>query len=314
MNSLDSLRAGVEIEFPPDGLRKRLDAKRPLRIKLGFDPTAPDLHLGHAVVLRKLKDFQKAGHEVTVIIGDTTAMIGDPSGRNKLRPPLTREKIEENSRTYLAQLRLILDVSKIQVRMNSEWFREMTMDNILGLLSHCTVQQMLQRHDFSQRMAAGTPINLHELLYPIMQAYDSVKIDADIEIGGSDQLFNCKIGKDLQERFGKPGQVVLCMPLLLGLDGVEKMSKSKDNYVGLIDAPNDIFGKLMSISDALLPNYVQLASTWTPEEQTSRLQELANHKFMEVKMALAWHIVSIFHDQAAATAAARWFDLKISTS
>jgi tyrosyl-tRNA synthetase len=311
MNSLDSLTAGVEIEFPPDGLRKKLEEKRPLRVKLGFDPTTPDLHLGHAVVLRKLKEFQEADHEVTVIIGDTTAMIGDPSGRNKSRPPLTREQVQANSKTYLDQLGLVLDVSNIQVRMNSEWFRGTTLDDTLRLLSHCTVQQMLHRNDFSHRIAVGTPINLHELVYPVMQAYDSMKMDADVEIGGSDQLFNCKVGKELQESFGKPGQVVLCMPLLVGLDGVEKMSKSKGNYVGLTDAPNDIFGKLMSVSDALLSAYVRLASTWTFEEQNFKLQELANHNSMEVKMALARHVVSIFHDEAAAGAAARWFDVNI---
>ena len=289
------LLANVAIAEPEDGLAEKLKVaeaeNRPLRVKLGFDPTAPDLHLGHAVVLQKLRDFQLAGHTIVVIIGDFTASIGDPTGRNKLRPPLSDAEIRENAETYLAQLGKVVDIDRVEVRRNSEWHGALSAADILRLMAKVTVAQVMTRDDFRRRFADGLPIHLHELLYPILQGYDSVMIDADIELGGTDQLFNNLMGRHLQETLGKPGQAVITMPLLVGTDGSDKMSKSKANYVGLTDAPEDMFGKLMSISDAMLPNYIDLTGSFADDERRAMRSSLeAGENPMVIKKRLAENV------------------------
>ena len=297
---------------PAEGLKDKLALvkceRRPLRVKLGFDPTAPDLHLGHAVVLRKLREFQEAGHKIIVIIGDFTASIGDPTGRNKMRPPLSREDINVNAETYLHQLGKVIELDKVEVRRNSEWHDKLNLRDTIALMSNVTTAQILQRDDFKKRFSDGVPIHLHELLYPILQGYDSVAIDADIELGGTDQLFNNLMGRHLQQSRGKPGQIVITMPLLVGLDGSEKMSKSKANYVGLTDAPHDMYGKIMSISDAMLGHYLELTTTFPKEETDALLATITDGKNpMTVKHMLARNIVKIYHGPAAAEAAAGHF-------
>lgn len=303
----------IKITVPKDGLVRKLSLGRPLNIKLGFDPTAPDLHLGHAVVLRKLRQFQDAGHNVIVIIGDFTARIGDPSGRNKTRPPLTENKIQENARTYVLQLSKVLDSTKLTIRSNSEWFHDMDLAGVLTLLSSVTLAQMMQRNDFGERFREGRSIALHELVYPVMQGYDSVMIEADVEIGGTDQLFNCMVGKTMQESMGRGSQVVVCMPLLRGTDGKEKMSKSKNNYIGLTDSPVNMFGKIMSVPDDVIAEYLELAARFDNVAKQKILESLragvANP--MEIKKMVAANVVAVYHDNVSAQIAQQNFETKV---
>lgn len=307
---LHIIQSGTYEIKPLDGLKKKLEKGKPLTIKLGVDPTSPDLHIGHAVPLRKLRQFQDLGHNVTLIIGDGTALIGDPSGRNSTRPQLSKEQIQANAETYMAQAMKILDPEKTTIRHNSEWIFDLDLAGLLQLLSHFTVARILERDDFNNRYHSQLPIALHEFLYPVMQAYDSVVIDADVELGGSDQLFNLLAGRELMEKLGKEPQICLTMPLLEGTDGVRKMSKSYGNYVGLTDAPNDMFGKVMSIPDEMMTKYFRLAST-LPVGEIDKIEEgLANGTLHpnKVKRALARNIVAAYHSDAEAQEAEEAFD------
>ena len=284
-------------------LLEKLKLGRPLRAKLGVDPTAPDLHLGHTVVLEKLRQFQELGHQAVLIIGDFTAQIGDPSGRSKTRPPLEREEILANAETYTAQAFKILDKEKTEVVFNGEWFNKMTFVDVIRLNSKVTMQQMLQREDFKNRIAKNQEVRLHEIQYPIVQGWDSVEVRADVEMGGTDQLFNILVGRDLQKEQGQPGQVVMTLPILEGLDGVQKMSKSLDNYVGVAEAPGEMFGKIMSISDELMGRYYTLL--------LGEAMDAAAHP-MEMKKSLAERVVSRYHDDAAGAAARADWDTRFS--
>jgi tyrosyl-tRNA synthetase len=275
---------------------------RPLQVKLGLDPTAPDIHLGFAVVLRKLRQFQDLGHEVVIIIGDYTALIGDPSGRSTTRPMLSSAEIEANGRTYVAQLAKVLDPEKTIIRFNSEWLGKLSFADLVGLASKMTVAQVLQREDFANRFKDGQPISLHELLYPLAQAYDSVAIHADIEMGGQDQTFNNLAGRALQKELGQEPQVVLLMPLLVGLDGVKKMSKSLGNYVGISEPPAEMFGKLMSLSDELMPMYFELCTDVSMDEVAALTSSAETHP-REAKKRLAREIITLYHGAEAAQAA-----------
>ncbi|MEF9942669.1 MAG: tyrosine--tRNA ligase, partial [Burkholderiaceae bacterium] len=255
----------VESEFAQK-LAKSYATGKPLRCKLGLDPTAPDIHIGHTVVLNKLRQLQDLGHTVIFLIGDFTASIGDPSGRNATRPPLTREQIEVNAKTYLDQASLVLDRSKTEIRYNSEWCDTLGTAGMIKLAAHYTLARLLEREDFAKRYAEQAPIAMHELLYPLMQGYDSVALEADLELGGTDQRFNLLVGRELQRHYGQAPQCILTMPLLVGLDGVEKMSKSKGNYIGITEVPNEMFGKAMSISDALMWDWYDLLSLRSNDE------------------------------------------------
>ncbi|HMC17006.1 MAG TPA: tyrosine--tRNA ligase [Albitalea sp.] len=281
----------------------------PLRIKLGLDPTAPDIHVGHTVVLNKMRQLQDLGHEVIFLIGDFTSMIGDPSGRNTTRPPLSREQIEANAQTYYKQASLVLDPSKTEIRYNSEWSDPLGARGMIQLAAKYTVARMMERNDFSERFKAGTPISVHEFLYPLMQGYDSVALKSDLELGGTDQKFNLLVGRALQAEYGQEPQCILTMPLLEGLDGVEKMSKSKGNYIALTDPPNEMFAKLLSISDTLMWRYFQLLS-FRPVIEIERFKaEIANGRNpKDVKVLLAKEITTRFHSAAAAEAAETDFD------
>lgn len=309
---LHIIQSGTDTIVPQDLLLEKLKRGTALNIKLGVDPTAPDIHLGHAVPLRKLRQFQDLGHHVTLIIGDGTALIGDPSGRNSTRPQLTREQIAVNAQTYVDQAFKILDSEKTTLRYNSEWILDLKMEDLLKLISNFTVARILERDDFHKRYTGGLPIALHEFLYPVMQAYDSVVIKADVEIGGSDQLFNLLAGRELMEKMGMEPQVALTLPLLEGTDGVRKMSKSYGNYIGLTDEPNDMFGKVMNIPDELMVKYYRLAST----ESVAKIDEIEAGLAADelhpnkVKRALARNIVAAYYDEAAAEAAEADFDLK----
>ena len=283
----------------------------PLRIKLGLDPTAPDLHLGHTVVLNKMRQLQDLGHTVIFLVGDFTSMIGDPSGRNTTRPPLTREQIEANAQTYYAQASLVLDPSKTEIRYNSEWSDPLGARGMIQLASHYTVARMMERNDFSERFKAGTPISVHEFLYPLMQGYDSVALRSDLELGGTDQKFNLLVGRALQSEYGQEPQCILTMPLLEGLDGIEKMSKSKNNYIGITDAPNHMFAKLLSISDTMMWKYFTLLS-FRPEDEIARLKHETEtgRNPKEAKVMLATEITARFHGAAAAQAAEADFALR----
>ena len=299
---LHIIKSGTHEIVPEDLLLKKLKKGTPLNIKLGVDPTAPDIHLGHAVPLRKLRAFQDLGHQVTLIIGDGTALIGDPSGRNSTRPQLTREKIEENAQTYVDQAFKILDPDKTTLVHNADWLLTLNLEGLLKLASNFTVARILERDDFHNRYTGGLPIGIHEFLYPIMQAYDSVQIKADVELGGTDQLFNLLAGRELMEKMGMEPQVCLTLPLLEGTDGVQKMSKSYGNYIGLTDEPGEMFGKVMSIPDELMIKYYRLAST-LPVDQIDRLEaELASGDAdpNQVKRALGRNIVAAYHDEQAA--------------
>ncbi len=283
----------------------------PLRAKLGLDPTAPDIHLGHVVVLDKLRELQDLGHTVIFLIGDFTSMIGDPSGRNTTRPPLTREQIEANARTYYAQASLVLDDSKTEIRYNSEWSDPLGARGMIQLASRYTVARMMERDDFSKRFKAGTPISVHEFLYPLMQGYDSVALNADLELGGTDQKFNLLVGRSLQAEYGQEQQCIMTMPLLEGLDGVEKMSKSKGNYIGLTEPANEMFAKLMSIGDELMWRYFALLS-FRGVDDIARLkaQTDAGRNPRDAKVLLAKEITTRFHGAAAAEAGELDFNLR----
>lgn len=300
-----AITAGAVNVFPREELVDRLAAGRPLRVKLGVDPTAPDIHLGHTVALTKLRRCQDLGHQAVLIIGDYTARIGDPSGRSVTRPPLSHEEIERFAATYEAQVFKVIDRSRTEIRRNSEWFQDFRLDDVLRLVSQMTVARMLERDDFQQRYSAGTPIGLHEFLYPLMQGYDSVVVRADIEVGGTDQTFNLAVGRDLQRAAGQPGQIALLMPLLEGVDGVQKMSKSLGNHIGITDPPEEMYGKLMSISDTLMRRYVALLSTAAPE-LLEALDGGGLHP-MEVKKRLAAELVARYHGEDAAAHAEAFF-------
>jgi tyrosyl-tRNA synthetase len=295
----------IESEFAHKLARAEQTGK-PLRVKLGLDPTAPDLHLGHTVVLNKLRQLQNLGHQVIFLIGDFTSMIGDPSGRNVTRPPLTREQIETNATTYFRQASLVLDAERTEIRYNSEWSDPLGARGMIELASRYTVARMMERDDFTKRYKSGTPISVHEFLYPLMQGYDSVALNADLELGGTDQKFNLLVGRELQKQYGQEQQCILTMPLLEGLDGVEKMSKSKNNYIGITEAPNMMFGKLMSISDQMMWRYYELLSFRSLQDIAQLKAEVdAGKNPRDAKVALAQEIVTRFHSaQAAADALA----------
>ena len=283
--------------------------KTPLRIKLGLDPTAPDIHLGHTVVLNKMRQLQDLGHTVIFLIGDFTSMIGDPSGRNATRPPLTKEEIAINAQTYYQQASLVLDPSKTEVRYNSEWCDPLGARGMIQLAAKYTVARMLERDDFTKRYKGGIPISVHEFLYPLMQGYDSVALKSDLELGGTDQKFNLLVGRELQKEYGQEAQCILTMPLLVGTDGVDKMSKSKNNYIGISEAPGEMFGKLMSISDELMWSYFTLLS-FKPLAEIAKMKEevLSGRNPRDFKVALAQEIVTRFHDASASEKALEDFN------
>jgi tyrosyl-tRNA synthetase len=307
--ALELIKRGCDELIVEEELAKKLATGRPLRIKLGLDPTAPDLHLGHTVVINKLKHFQDLGHQVQFLIGDFTGMIGDPTGKNQTRPPLSREQIEQNSQTYRAQVFKILDPQKTQVLYNSEWSDKLGAEGMIRLASRYTVARMLERDDFGKRFRASQPIAIHEFLYPLMQGYDSVAMKADVELGGTDQKFNLLVGRELQKDFGQEPQCILTMPLLEGLDGVNKMSKSLGNYVGIAEPPREIFGKLMSISDTLMWRYIELLS-FEPNAtlRAWREQVAGGRNPRDIKVVFAKEIVARFHGAAAAAAAEQEFE------
>jgi tyrosyl-tRNA synthetase len=308
------ITAGDAVITPKDGLVAKLQGSasrgRPLRVKMGVDPTAPDLHLGHAVPLRKLRQFQDLGHQVVLIIGDGTAQIGDPSGRNSTRPQLSAEQIKANAKTYTDQAFKILDRSKTELRFNSEWINALDLPALLQLMSKFTVARILERDDFTNRYNNKQPISLHEFLYPVMQAYDSVMVEADVELGGTDQLFNLLAGRELMEKSGLEPQICLTLPLLEGTDGKLKMSKSYGNYIGITDAPADMFGKTMSIPDQIMPRYLYLASSFPVERSEQIIADVAAGKLhpMDAKRQLARNIVESYYDAAAAQAAEAEFN------
>ena len=307
-----SLRGCDELLPEADWLRKLARSEAtgsPLRIKLGLDPTAPDLHLGHTVVLNKMRQLQDLGHQVIFLVGDFTSMIGDPSGRNTTRPPLTREQIEDNAKTYYAQAKLVLDPARTEIRYNSEWSDALGARGMIQLAAQYTVARMMERDDFSKRFKANTPISVHEFLYPLMQGYDSVALKADLELGGTDQKFNLLMGRHLQQEYGQEPQCILTMPLLEGLDGVEKMSKSKNNYIGITEPANTMFAKVLSISDELMWRWFMLLS-FLPEAQVAALKAevVGGRNPKDAKVMLAREIVTRFHSAAAADAAEQDFN------
>jgi tyrosyl-tRNA synthetase len=297
----------IEVISAPE-LVSKLATGRPLRIKLGMDPTAPDLHLGHTITLKKLRDFQRFGHTVIFLVGDFTAMIGDPTGRSETRKPLSPEQIKDNAETYRRQVSKVLDISQTEVRFNSEWMNQVDTRKLIEIAAKLSVARMLERDDFEQRLARQEPLFLHELLYPLVQGYDSVALKADVELGGTDQKFNMLVARDLQRAYGQPPQVVMTMPLLEGLDGVRKMSKSYGNYVAITDPAEDMFGKIMSIPDKLMVRYFELLTEAGPEE-ISAIKSSAIHP-MAAKKRLATQIVKKYHDPAAAQAANAYFEAK----
>jgi tyrosyl-tRNA synthetase len=307
--ALEIIRRGCEELIIEEELARKLSSGRKLHIKLGLDPTAPDLHLGHTVVLNKLRHFQELGHQVQFLIGDFTGMIGDPAGKNQTRPPLTREEILENAKTYRAQMSKILDPDRTQVLFNSEWSDRLGAEGMIRLAARYTVARLLERDDFSRRFRAGQPIAVHELLYPLMQGYDSVAMKADVELGGTDQKFNLLVGRELQRDFGQEPQCILTMPLLQGLDGREKMSKSLGNYVGIAEPPEEMFGKLMSISDDLMWRYVDLLS-FAPAASVRAWREevAAGRNPRDIKALFAREIVTRFHGKTAADVAEAGFE------
>lgn len=294
------LRKGFSEIIREEDLRERLKLGRPLRVKAGFDPTAPDLHLGHTVLLRKMRHFQELGHDVIFLIGDMTGLIGDPTGRNLTRPPMTRDDIDRNAETYKSQVFRILDPEKTIVDFNSKWLRDMKFEDVIRLCSHYTVARILERDDFAKRYQEHTPISVHEFMYPLAQGYDSVALRCDVELGGSDQKFNLLVGRELQRAFGQAPQIVATVPLLEGLDGVEKMSKSKGNYVGITETPEEMFRKLMSIGDDLMFRYFELLT----DRSMAEIQQLRQAHPKETKMELAKLIISDFHSRADAERAA----------
>lgn len=307
---LTYLKKGLAELIREEDLRERIDKKgKPLRVKAGFDPTAPDLHLGHTVLLRKMKHFQDLGHTVIFLIGDTTAMIGDPSGRNATRPPLSREQIQANTETYKQQVFKILDPEKTELRFNSEWLDKMRFEDMVRLCSRYTVARILERDDFAKRYAAETPISVHELLYPLAQAYDSVALQCDVEMGGTDQKFNLLVGREIQKDYGQPQQIVATVPILEGLDGEKKMSKSLGNYIGITEPPDVMFRKVMQISDELMYRYYELLTDRSMAEIAAMRARVTNGDLhpMELKMALGRSIVTDFHSAADAQRAQETF-------
>jgi len=312
METLSKLKENVEIILPETGLEDKLKLakteNRQLIIKLGFDPTAPDLHLGHAVVLKKLKQFQDLGHQIVILVGNFTARIGDPTGKNKSRKPLSAADVQHNAETYLKQLSKIIDIDKVNIVFNSDWLDKLSFTEVIQILSKVTVAQLMHRNDFNKRFSENSPIGMHELMYPILQGFDSVEIKADIEMGGTDQLFNCTMGRQLQETFAMNPQIIMCMPLLKGLDGKEKMSKSLNNTIGLTDAPNDMFGKLMSIPDSLIEEFLQLTTDFSIAEKQAITARLgAGENPMEIKKLIAKNIISQYHSPTKAEAAENFF-------
>lgn len=300
---LAKLTAGAVKVISEKELLAKLKTGRPLRVKLGLDPTSPDIHLGHTVVMEKLRQFQELGHQVVLIIGDFTATIGDPSGRSATRPPLTREEVLKNAETYTDQAFKIFDKDKTEIRFNGDWFRKMNFEDVLRLNARVTMQQMLQREDFRNRIDKGQEVRLHEIQYPIVQGWDSVQVKADVELGGTDQLFNLLVGRDLQKEEGMEQQIVMTMPLLEGLDGVRKMSKSYKNYVGVTDEPQEMFGKLMSVSDDLMDRYYQLL--------LGEIRDSAAHP-MDAKKSLAEKLTARYHGPEAGAAARADWDTRFS--
>ncbi|HEU4352804.1 MAG TPA: tyrosine--tRNA ligase [Burkholderiales bacterium] len=307
--AIQTIRRGTEELIVEEELKNKLASGRKLRIKLGLDPTAPDLHLGHTVVINKLRDFQQLGHQVQFLIGDFTGMIGDPTGKNQTRPPLTREEIERNAKSYQEQVFKILDPDKTQILYNSEWSDKLGAEGMIRLAARYTVARLLERDDFSKRMKANQPIALHELLYPLVQGYDSVAMKADVELGGTDQKFNLLVGRELQKQYGQEPQCILTMPLLEGLDGKEKMSKSLGNYVGIAEPPQEIFGKLMSISDELMWRYLDLLSFESSAAIQRWKDEVARGRNpRDIKVLFAKEIVARFHSKQGADAAEEAFE------
>ena len=312
-NALDIIKRGIdELLVESELVQKLLRAEKngkPLRIKLGLDPTAPDLHLGHTVVLNKMRQLQDLGHTVIFLIGDFTSMIGDPSGRNVTRPPLTRAQIEENAKTYFAQASLVLDPARTEIRYNSEWCDQLGARGMIELSSRYTVARILEREDFTKRFREGTPISVHELLYPLMQGYDSVALKSDLELGGTDQKFNLLVGRELQKHYGQEPQCILTMPLLEGTDGVEKMSKSKGNYIAITEPANTMFAKIMSISDPMMWRYLELLSFRSLAEIAQfRADVDGGRNPRDIKVLLAQEVVERFHSREAAEAALADFD------
>ena len=311
---VDLIRRGVSEIIPEDHLVKKIEksiqTKKPLNVKLGCDPSRPDLHLGHSVVLRKLRQFQDLGHQAILIVGDFTGMIGDPSGRSKTRPPLTLEETRRNGQTYFEQAMKILSTKKIQMLYNSEWLGKMNFADVIMLGSKYTVARMLERDDFEKRYKAGEPISIHEMMYPLAQAMDSVAIQSDIELGGTDQKFNLLVGRDIQREYGLEPQVAVTMPILPGTDGVEKMSKSLDNYIGINESPRQIYGKCLSIPDKLILDYFVLTTNVAPHELGEIKKQLddASTNPRDLKRRLARTLVALYHDEDAARAAEEEFD------
>lgn len=302
---MDLIREHTIDLLPEDELIKKIEksiiSNKPLNIKLGADPSRPDLHIGHAVVLHKMRQFQELGHHATLIIGDFTAMIGDPTGKSKTRPQLTIEETKENGRSYIEQAHKVLSTERLEVRYNSEWLSKMTFSDVIRLAANYTVAQLLEREDFSKRYKEGTPISVHELLYPLAQAMDSAAIESDVELGGTDQKFNLLVGREIQKAYGKAPQVILTMPILEGTDGVQKMSKSLDNYIALTDVPRDIFGKVMSIPDELITRYMRYAA-WYSAEEVSRvdlgLKDGSVHP-RDAKVNCAKKVVALYYNEQA---------------
>ncbi|HCH03144.1 MAG TPA: tyrosine--tRNA ligase [Vibrio sp.] len=306
--ALAEIKRGVEELIPEEELIAKLKEGRPLRIKLGADPTAPDIHLGHTVILNKLRAFQELGHEVTFLIGDFTGMVGDPTGKNTTRPPLTREDVLANAETYKQQVFKILDPAKTKIQFNSEWLSELGAEGMIRLAANQTVARMLERDDFKKRYSNNQPIAIHEFMYPLLQGYDSVAMETDVELGGTDQKFNLLMGRELQKSNGQKPQVVLMMPLLVGLDGEKKMSKSAHNYIGVSESPTEMFGKIMSISDVLMWSYYELLS-FRPLEEIAQFKAdvEAGKNPRDVKILLAKEIIARFHSEADADAAEQEF-------
>jgi len=312
-DALAILKRGTEEIIPAVDLAEKLKLKRPLRIKAGFDPTAPDLHLGHTVLINKLRQFQDLGHEVLFLIGDFTGMIGDPTGKNVTRKPLTQEEVLANAKTYQEQVFKILDPAKTKILFNSKWMNALSAADLIRLAATHTVARMLERDDFSKRFQGEQPIAIHEFLYPLLQGYDSVAMEADVELGGTDQKFNLLMGRELQRHFGKSEQLVMTLPLLVGLDGVQKMSKSLGNYIGIAEAPKEMFGKVMSISDELMWNYFELVSLRPLAEIAKLKEEVANGRNpRDVKIELAMELITRFHSEADAKTAYEDFKARFS--
>jgi len=311
--SLELIARGTEEIIKIEDLQQKLETGRTLRIKVGFDPTAPDLHLGHTVIINKMRQFQDLGHEVTFLIGDFTGMIGDPTGKNITRKPLTREEVRENAETYATQVFKILDKDKTRIRFNSEWMNELGSEGMIRLAAKYTLARMLERDDFENRYRTGQPISMHELLYPLAQGYDSVMLETDVEMGGTDQKFNLLVGRHLQQHYGQEPQVIITLPLLEGLDGVQKMSKSLDNYVGITELPDEMFGKLMSISDEMMWRYFDLLSFRSNDDLAAlkqRVKDGANPR--DIKFLLCEEIIERFHDREAAVRARETFIARFS--